>query len=162
MGVVRELAALDGAGVERLTAPRASASMAFQDVAAPFRQGDDDGPVPAIEWGHGVDEPGAPETLQVAVPDVAGTPVVVAEIVGRDDAKRPDRGERPDLRSPEGVVLSMCMDVDPLPFQSAWQMQVAGEDVPRVERLGVARVCLTVPAVVRTRIGAVEHGSSSR
>jgi hypothetical protein len=135
--------------------------MSVQDDAVPFREGDDDRPLAAIDWGYGADETSTPQTLRIAVPDVARATVVIAAIVSRDDPKRADRGQCWDLGSGQ-VIVPVLRDVDPLMLQSAGQVQVAGEDVAGLDRVGPAAIQrLTIPAVGRTRIKATEHRSAS-
>jgi hypothetical protein len=77
---------------------------------------------------------------------------VVLEITAGDNPKRTDGGQRSRLRAAQ-CVLAVAVSHQ-LAFQAAWQVQVAGENLPRI---GVARPLVTFtlrPASIVTSIAA--------
>jgi hypothetical protein len=66
------------------------------------------------------------------MPHVTGAPVVVPQIVGRHDPERANRCERSDLRSAQPIILLVRVNVDSLTFHAAGQVELAGEDLPRI------------------------------
>src|SRR5262249_29821340 len=87
VGVVRELTPLDVAGVEGLARLVIRTAMRLQHRAAMLRERQQRGPNVVIRVPDDPHETGGPETIQITVPEVAGTATFVMEIAQWDHAK---------------------------------------------------------------------------
>src|SRR4029077_15147187 len=87
--------------------------------------------------------------------------LIVAQVAGGNDAKGPDRGERPGLRAAQLVLV--LVDVDALSLRAARQIETGREDVSRIAFVALARIALTQLArIIRAGIETVPHTSPPR
>ncbi len=121
--------------VERLLAAvprvvRVVTAMRFEDVAPSVRQ--DHGDIAVAIQRFGSDQTLLPQMPQIACPWVGRTSIVVAQVAGGDNPKRPYSRQRPRFRNAEHV-LAMSGVVNNLSFMSTGQVEFAHEHVTRIE-----------------------------
>src|SRR5437867_4285458 len=102
-----------------------------------------------------VDQSGRTQPVQVPMPEVSGTSVVVVQIADGNHTEGTDGRERAHLGAPQLVVV--VMDMHPLAFQPTRQVESLREHVPGIYGGVVARVGITLPTVERTGVQLVPH-----
>jgi hypothetical protein len=131
LGVVGQLARLREAGVKGLPRlPVALQAIRLEHVSTPTRQ-DDDVTVAALEWDSF--EKARVLEMSKALPRRLWVPITVehiAQVIGVDDPKRPDRGERLALLAVQ--LIGSLPVAHELAASAARQVEMATEGTPAV------------------------------
>ena len=170
LDVVRELARLPDARVERLASMLAGVAPVLVEEVTPLLRQRDHMVAPATQAGR-FDQAGFPEMPQVAAARVQWLAVVIAEIARGDNPERADGRERATLRPAELVRAVAQRDL--LALALSRQVQVAHEHVAGIDapiaflgRPSTTSVAIESFAVVTVssiveRIVSVEHRDAS-
>src|SRR4029077_5890201 len=75
----------------------------------------------AVEWSNGPNQLRGPQSVEVAVPQIARAPTVGEQFVNRNDAEGADRGQGPPLGSAQ--LERVCVKEHSFPFPPARQVQ---------------------------------------
>ena len=119
-----------------------AASMGLQQVPAAVGQHDRD-VAPAVQP-NGVDQSLLAEVTEVAAAGIGFAPGVIAQVTRGHDPKRANGGQRAGLRAAQRV-RAFARVVHHLSLASAWQVEVAHEDVARVTIARIVASRIAIP-----------------
>ncbi len=108
--VVGQLASFRRSRVEALRGRMVVGPMVLQELTPALREGDKRRAAVAFDGRHAANEARATQSLEITVPKISRSSVVIPQIARRHHAKRPDRGQRARFGAAEVVLVLVHVD----------------------------------------------------